>query len=955
MRTGKKIKNKIISAVLIAASLTALTGASAVWEGVGALAPVGALPERGFYISSNSYPKNTVVDVINLETGQTIQAIVQYSQNTPGGLVLLSRDAAGAIGVPESTTGRIRITSTNDSVANSLFFDGRDGRSFSGDPDFDPRAAVRSYALPNDASSYRPSATPPPYSIIGESRKDIPGPVPSASVAAAPFADTMPSIVSSPPLPLDPIVINMPPPVPLAVTADPPAAPAVSAAHAVPPPAGPEENPAASQDNPQISSSYLSPFGGESFPVRDLSPVPPEYAPDALKPPPAAAQNPADFGDHPQINSSFPSPLGDGESFRDISPISPALTAKAPDSAIPADNPEIAPLLPGPLDDSGILPLLPVPFDDSGLKTLAPAEPVELSAEDEPQDSSPFDIESFELGGILPLLPQTPDLKEDAARENALIEVVDIVDAPPAGTTALEGEEVLYDGPEVVDAGPAGSSVPAGALFFPDLAERDDVAAADTPPARDTGIEVVEITEDPAAGTTALSGEDVVFDSPEVVDAASIDPAAAVVVNDGPPGVWTDTPEVVDAGHFDPATGVSISTAPSAVWTDTKNEASTENPAGSADTPQGDALIEVVDVVDGPSAGTTTIKGADVVFDGPEVVDAEPVDPAAAVVVDDGPSRVWTDTPEVVDAGHFDSAAAVVVSDGPSGVWTDTPEVVDAGHFDSAAAVVVSEGPSGVWTDTPEAASGVNPPVSGENGFDMEAPPWATKAEEVPDEGGVVPVPGDDAEHFSYDSPKGLIVVMRPVGPKPPPVPIDEGELPQQYMIPAPSPVPEPVVAPENITLPDTARVSVLIRPPVPEPVELPENITLPDTAQVSVLIRPPVPEPHQKVETPVVPPVVSPVIPEPASPPSPSDAIPRIRNLERGKYYLQLGIYGRKEDIDKDITGLRKNLPLLIQDTSGDPALKLMVGPLNEGESNAMLLRLKKEGLKDAFIRHDG
>jgi hypothetical protein len=79
------------------------------------------------------------------------------------------------------------------------------------------------------------------------------------------------------------------------------------------------------------------------------------------------------------------------------------------------------------------------------------------------------------------------------------------------------------------------------------------------------------------------------------------------------------------------------------------------------------------------------------------------------------------------------------------------------------------------------------------------------------------------------------------------------------------------------------------------------------------------------------------------------------VKNLERGKYYLQLGIYNRKEDIDRELDGLRKNLPLVIQDTTGDPALKLMVGPLNEGESNAMLLRLKKEGHKTAFIRHDG
>jgi hypothetical protein len=860
------MKNTIVRAVLLAASFLTLTGAS--WEGVAALAPVGVLPERGFYISSNSYPKNTVVDVVNLETGQTIQAIVQYSQNTPGGLVLLSRDAAGAIGVPESSTGRIRITSTTDTVANSLFFDGRDGRSLSGDPDFDPRAAVRSYGLPNEAASYRPpAATPPPYSVIDNSRREL---SPAASVApAAPAADTMPSIVSSPPLPLDPIVINMPPPVPVAVTPEPVPAPAKAA---VLPPVSPvAETPviAAPNDTPQISPLFLTPLGsGESFAIQDFSPVPPAYTPDSPKAESASPKNNTPVPkDNPEISSSFPDPLGGGESFAApaLAPLPPELTSGTPGPAVPADNPEIAPLSPVPPGDSGSF----------ALNGLTPAPPVtpEIPLADKPQESLLPEIESAELGGILPLLPQAPVLKEgapqeNAPRENALVEVVDSIDDPSAGIPKFRGEEVVYDGPDVVGPSPsaAGSDVPNP--LPAEWADTPEVLASVTPPAQNGTF---SITEKPLSGAISDSA---------------------------PP----------------------------------------EKPDGGTD-------IEVVEVINDPAAGTPVIRGEDVVFDGPEVVDAEPVDAAAEVYPNVNPTRVWTDTPDVVDA---------------------EPPV------DAAAGVVVNENPSKVRTDTAVAVAAVVPPAHERVELNNEDPLWAAKAEDRPDVSGrkdaaagndkvelpvspepilpagadaalYIEVPEGGADDFKDVEPKppavphpeieteiiheAVVVVIRPAEPKLPPV-IKEPQLPPEYRVPAPSPIPEP-----------------------PEPLAAPGNITLPDTARVSVLIRPPVPEPPQKVETPVV----SPVIPEPAPPPSPSDAIPHIKNLERGKYYLQVGIYNRKEDIDKDLGSLRKNLPLVIQNTTEDPVLKLMVGPLNEGESNAMLLRLKKDGHKEAFIRHGG
>ncbi|MDR2863995.1 MAG: SPOR domain-containing protein, partial [Spirochaetaceae bacterium] len=92
---------------------------------------------------------------------------------------------------------------------------------------------------------------------------------------------------------------------------------------------------------------------------------------------------------------------------------------------------------------------------------------------------------------------------------------------------------------------------------------------------------------------------------------------------------------------------------------------------------------------------------------------------------------------------------------------------------------------------------------------------------------------------------------------------------------------------------------------------------------------------------------------PVPPALPSASDALPKIKQLERGSYYVQLGSFTQKEDIDRTISHLNNNkLPLLIQSAGNGDALRLMIGPMNEGESAALFLRLKNDGYKNIFIR---
>ncbi|MDR0597865.1 MAG: SPOR domain-containing protein [Treponema sp.] len=129
-----------VSCVLPA--LLILAGAS-VWEGSAAVSVAGELPEGAYYVATNSFPRNTVVDVTNLENGRTIRVIVAASLDSPGLLAMLSRNAATAIGVQVRGIGRIRMSAPSDPVAFSRFTEERE-LSGGGNP---PSGAVVSSSL----------------------------------------------------------------------------------------------------------------------------------------------------------------------------------------------------------------------------------------------------------------------------------------------------------------------------------------------------------------------------------------------------------------------------------------------------------------------------------------------------------------------------------------------------------------------------------------------------------------------------------------------------------------------------------------------------------------------------------------------------------------------------------------------------------------------------------------
>ena len=137
---------------IILAAFFVFTGASP-WEGAAAVAPEGELPATGHFVATNSFPRNTIVDITNLETGRSTRAIVANSLDSPGMLAIISRDAAELIGMRSGSVSRIRMVQPPEPIAYSRFTEGM----AAGNPSFDSGYNITDELYSED--TYRPPVT----------------------------------------------------------------------------------------------------------------------------------------------------------------------------------------------------------------------------------------------------------------------------------------------------------------------------------------------------------------------------------------------------------------------------------------------------------------------------------------------------------------------------------------------------------------------------------------------------------------------------------------------------------------------------------------------------------------------------------------------------------------------------------------------------------------------------
>ena len=168
------MRKKIIFYGLLALFL--FTGSSP-WEGAAVTAPEGELPGSGHFIATNSFPRNTVVDIVNIETNRSTRVIVANTLNSPGLLAIVSREAAELIGMRPGSVSRIRMTQPSDPIAYIRFTEGM----AAGIPGFDSGNVITE-------ENYR-EGLPPPRPEPVETRRPIPPPDQAESTPAQPVSD----------------------------------------------------------------------------------------------------------------------------------------------------------------------------------------------------------------------------------------------------------------------------------------------------------------------------------------------------------------------------------------------------------------------------------------------------------------------------------------------------------------------------------------------------------------------------------------------------------------------------------------------------------------------------------------------------------------------------------------------------------------------------------------------
>ena len=172
-------------------------------------------------------------------------------------------------------------------------------------------------------------------------------------------------------------------------------------------------------------------------------------------------------------------------------------------------------------------------------------------------------------------------------------------------------------------------------------------------------------------------------------------------------------------------------------------------------------------------------------------------------------------------------------------------------------------------------------------------------------------------------------------------------------------PAVENEIAEEETVEPETEEYEAIVLVPAEEnppvvasvieenPIETTEEETvIPVETNVVVNVEP---EPVATVieEQPVVANVV-----EPAATSYEKYIVPSLRELESGKYYIQIATMKNDEYIMEIVNKYGNNYPITIVPKSSGNAKQVMIGPITIDEYGALLERFKSYGFKDAFLR---
>ena len=106
---------RVITVLSILLLLSGIATGQETWEGNAARIRRGEFAEEGMFAASNSFPQNTVIEVVNPRTGKTVEVtVMKRIESGPQLFLLLSDQAADAIGLSGGDVERVGVVIPRD-------------------------------------------------------------------------------------------------------------------------------------------------------------------------------------------------------------------------------------------------------------------------------------------------------------------------------------------------------------------------------------------------------------------------------------------------------------------------------------------------------------------------------------------------------------------------------------------------------------------------------------------------------------------------------------------------------------------------------------------------------------------------------------------------------------------------------------------------------------------------
>ncbi|MBQ0161986.1 MAG: SPOR domain-containing protein [Treponema sp.] len=171
------------------------------------------------------------------------------------------------------------------------------------------------------------------------------------------------------------------------------------------------------------------------------------------------------------------------------------------------------------------------------------------------------------------------------------------------------------------------------------------------------------------------------------------------------------------------------------------------------------------------------------------------------------------------------------------------------------------------------------------------------------------------------------------------PVIVDNAVIPDEEEIEEDELPPEEIAEEEEEDFDSIVLVPAEENPPEAEDEPLEEEIEEPAPAEESVIADVIEPEP-----------VVEPVVEKPVEKEFEAPVEVTSGSFEKGKWYIQIGVYAKQENVNEIIRKYGKKYPIFIDQKNSKNYV--LIGPLTMDEYGAVLQRFKAFGYKDAFVK---